>query len=62
MNLGGYDQRDLQKMLSKHQKEMNGEKVDSSKKEKKEAEFFAGKGTSMGGSDNKQVQYGRLIY
>lgn len=57
MNLGGYDQRDLQKMLSKHQKEMNGDKQDSSKGEKKEAEFFAGKGTTMGGSEKNQVQY-----
>jgi len=63
LNLSGYDQRDLQKLLNKHQNEIDGrmdeeEPNDTNNKKKKEDDFFQGNSVSL--KQDHHFAFGKL--
>lgn len=60
LNLGGYDERDLKKVLEKSRKEFE-QPGDDKKQEKPEKKFFEGTGTKLG-SEGTSVNFSIVIF
>lgn len=57
LNVAGYDERELEKVLARNQREMNGGGEMEEEDQPKEPTYFQGKAVSLSANTESKVQY-----